>query len=63
MTTVSIFAADLVFMDSSANEIGTWDGGPPAADYRAEGGGNTYPVAFGDGPGADMNVVFDGRRH
>ncbi|MCB9214175.1 MAG: proprotein convertase P-domain-containing protein [Alteromonas sp.] len=53
-------AADLVFMDSSANEIGTWDGGPPAADYRAEGGGNTYPVAFGDGPGADMNVVFDG---
>ncbi|MBW2939124.1 proprotein convertase P-domain-containing protein, partial [Aureisphaera sp. CAU 1614] len=54
-------AANLVFTDASANNIGGWDSGVPLADYRAEGGGNTFPVSFGDGPGEDMNTVFAGQ--
>ncbi|MEZ4874781.1 MAG: proprotein convertase P-domain-containing protein [Flavobacteriaceae bacterium] len=51
---------DLVFTDASANNVTAWDNTAPAADYRAEGGTNTYPVATGNGPGEDMNVVFNG---
>ena len=53
-------AATLVFTDDSANNIGGWDVGVPLADYRAEGGGNTFPVGAGDGPGVDLNTLFDG---
>mgnify|MGYP001627753285 FL=1 len=53
-------AADLVFTDASANDIGAWNSGAPMADYRAEGGGNTFPVGFGDGPGVDLNTEFAG---
>ncbi|MCB0457769.1 MAG: HYR domain-containing protein, partial [Flavobacteriaceae bacterium] len=52
---------DLLFTDASANNITGWDSGPPLADYRAEGGGNTFPVGAGDGPGVDLNTIFDGQ--
>ncbi|PKA83570.1 putative secreted protein (Por secretion system target) [Ulvibacter sp. MAR_2010_11] len=54
-------AADLVFRDNSANNVTGWDGGAPLANYRAEGGGNTFPVAAGDGPGVNLNTVFAGQ--
>jgi len=52
--------ANLIFTDASANNITGWDSGAPLANYRAEGGGNTFPVAFGDGPGVDLNTIFAG---
>jgi len=50
-----------VFTDASANEATDYDSGDPLeSDYRAEGGGSTHPVGFGDGPGVDMNTEFAG---
>ncbi|MEM7573191.1 MAG: proprotein convertase P-domain-containing protein, partial [Bacteroidota bacterium] len=54
-------AVDLVFTDNSTNDVNDWDDGPPAADYRAEGSANIFPVSsLDDGPGVDLNTVFDG---
>jgi hypothetical protein len=53
-------AADLVFRDDSPNMITSWTGGPPLANYRAEGGSTTFPIPFGAGPGIDLNTVFAG---
>src|SRR5690606_37483192 len=46
--------AILTFKDDSVNNVTDWNGGPPMADYRAEGGATTHPVAEGDGPGVDL---------
>ncbi|PIV49174.1 MAG: hypothetical protein COS19_09975, partial [Flavobacteriaceae bacterium CG02_land_8_20_14_3_00_34_13] len=51
----------LFFRDDSPNNIATWTGGAPLANYRAEGGATAHPVGSGAGPGVDLNTVLAGQ--